>query len=40
MAWLILGVAVVTEIIWALSLKWAAVQGSWSASVVPIALSS
>ncbi|MBB5711934.1 DMT family transporter [Sphingomonas xinjiangensis] len=39
MAWLILGVAVVTEIIWALSLKWAAVQGNWAASAVPIALS-
>ena len=39
MAWLILAVAVVTEIIWALSLKWAATQGSWSASAVPIALS-
>ncbi|WP_315760351.1 multidrug efflux SMR transporter [Sphingomonas sp. Y38-1Y] len=39
MAWLILGVAVVTEIIWALSLKWAATQASWSASIVPIVLS-
>jgi len=39
MAWLILGVAVVTEIIWALSLKWAAMQGSWVASSVPITLS-
>lgn len=39
MAWVILGVAVVTEIIWALSLKWAAVQGSWAASAVPITLS-
>ena len=39
MAWLILGVAVVTEIIWALSLKWAATQGSWLASAVPIVLS-
>ena len=39
MAWLILGVAVVTEIIWALSLKWAAMQGSWLASSVPITLS-
>ena len=39
MAWLILGVAVVTEIIWALSLKWAAMQQSWSASALPIALS-
>ncbi|WP_294196439.1 multidrug efflux SMR transporter [uncultured Sphingomonas sp.] len=39
MAWLILGVAVITEIVWALSLKWAATQGSWLASVVPITLS-
>jgi len=39
MAWLILGVAVVTEIIWALSLKWAGAQGSWAAGGVPIALS-
>ncbi|SEK88894.1 quaternary ammonium compound-resistance protein SugE [Sphingomonas palmae] len=39
MAWVILGVAVVTEIIWALSLKWAAVQGSWVASAVPVTLS-
>lgn len=39
MAWLILGVAVVTEIIWALSLKWAATQGGLLASVVPITLS-
>lgn len=39
MAWVILGVAVVTEIIWALSLKWAATQGTWAASAVPIVLS-
>jgi quaternary ammonium compound-resistance protein SugE len=39
MAWLILGVAVVTEIIWALSLKWAAMHASWAASAVPIILS-
>jgi len=39
MAWIILGIAVVTEIIWALSLKWAAGYGSWHASIVPIALS-
>lgn len=39
MAWLILGVAVVTEIIWALSLKWAATAGSMLASAVPITLS-
>lgn len=39
MAWLILGVAVVTEIVWALSLKWAATQASWAASAVPVTLS-
>lgn len=39
MAWFILGVAVITEICWALSLKWAATLGTWSASSVPIVLS-
>ena len=39
MAWLILGIAVFTEICWALSLKWAATIASWQASIVPIALS-
>lgn len=39
MAWLILGIAVFSEICWALSLKWAATMGSWQASAVPIALS-
>ncbi len=39
MAWLILGIAVITEIIWALSLKWAATQGSWLASAIPVTLS-
>ncbi|MFL9841362.1 multidrug efflux SMR transporter [Sphingomonas sp. ST-64] len=39
MAWLILGIAVVTEIIWALSLKWAATVGTWQASAVPVVLS-
>lgn len=39
MAWAILGIAVITEICWALSLKWAAVQGTWQASTVPIVLS-
>ena len=39
MAWLILGVAVFTEICWALSLKWAATVGTWQASAIPIALS-
>ena len=39
MAWLILGIAVITEICWALSLKWAATIGTWQASAAPIALS-
>lgn len=39
MAWIILGIAVVTEIIWALSLKWAQVQQTLLAASVPIALS-
>ena len=39
MSWLILAVAVVTEICWALSLKWAATLATWQASSVPIILS-
>ncbi|WOK37131.1 multidrug efflux SMR transporter [Sphingomonas sp. C3-2] len=39
MAWVILAVAVVTEIIWALSLKWAQVQQTFAAAAVPIGLS-
>lgn len=39
MAWVILAIAVSTEIVWALSLKWAATIGSWQASVVPVSLS-
>ena len=39
MSWLILGVAVITEICWALSLKWAATVATWQASSVPIVLS-
>ena len=39
MAWLILGIAVITEIVWALSLKWAAMQGTLLASAVPVTLS-
>jgi quaternary ammonium compound-resistance protein SugE len=39
MAWGILAIAVVTEIVWALSLKWAATIGSWQASIVPVSLS-
>jgi quaternary ammonium compound-resistance protein SugE len=37
--WLILAVAVVTEICWALSLKWAATLGTWQAGSVPFVLS-
>ena len=39
MAWVILGIAVFTEICWALSLKWAATLGTWEAASVPIVLS-
>ncbi len=39
MSWLILAIAVVTEICWALSLKWAATVATWQASSVPIILS-
>lgn len=39
MSWIILAIAVVTEICWALSLKWAATLGTWQASSVPIVLS-
>ena len=39
MAWVILAIAVCTEIVWALSLKWAAVHGGWQASIVPVTLS-
>lgn len=39
MAWLVLGLAVLTEICWALSLKWAATQGSWSIASVAIILN-
>ncbi len=39
MAWLVLGIAVVSEICWALSLKWAATIATWQASAVPISLS-
>ena len=39
MAWVILAIAVCTEIVWALSLKWAATVGTWQASAVPITLS-
>lgn len=38
-AWAILGIAVVTEIIWALSLKWAGDKGTLLAAAVPIVLS-
>lgn len=39
MAWFVLCIAIFTEICWALSLKWAATQGSWSAASVPIVLN-
>ena len=39
MSWLILTVAVFTEICWALSLKWAATIATWQASSVPVILS-
>lgn len=39
MAWLILGIAVLSEIAWALSLKWASTQGTWSSASVPIILN-
>ena len=39
MAWVILAIAVVTEIIWELSLKWAATIGTWQASIIPVSLS-
>ena len=39
MAWVMLGIAVSTEICWALSLKWAATLATWQASAVPIVLS-
>ncbi|WP_112382105.1 DMT family transporter [Sphingomonas carotinifaciens] len=39
MAWVILGIAVFSEICWALSLKWAATVATWQASAVPITLS-
>lgn len=39
MGWIILAIAVFTEICWALSLKWAATLGTWQASTVPVTLS-
>ncbi len=39
MAWVILFIAVFTEICWALSLKWAGDKGTWLAAIVPISLS-
>jgi quaternary ammonium compound-resistance protein SugE len=39
MYWLILAVAVGTEICWALSLKWAATLATWQAGSVPFVLS-
>lgn len=39
MAWTILGVAVITEIAWALSMKWAATNGTWTGASIPIMLN-
>lgn len=39
MAWIILGMAVITEIAWALSMKWAAINGTWTGASVPIILN-
>ena len=39
MYWIVLGIAVFTEICWALSLKWAGTVATWQASAVPIVLS-
>lgn len=39
MAWVILGIAVITEIAWALSMKWAATQGTWSSASLPLILN-
>jgi quaternary ammonium compound-resistance protein SugE len=39
MSWLILALAVLTEVSWALSLKWASTQPGWTAAAVPVVLS-
>lgn len=39
MAWIILGIAVLSEIAWALSLKWASTHGNWATASVPIILN-
>lgn len=39
LAWVILGIAVISEIAWALSLKWASAQETWTAAAVPITLN-
>ncbi|RYE70352.1 MAG: QacE family quaternary ammonium compound efflux SMR transporter [Rhizobiaceae bacterium] len=39
MAWVILGIAVLSEIAWALGLKWASVQATWTVAAVPIILN-
>lgn len=39
MSWLVLALAVLTEVCWALSLKWASTIGTWAAATVPIILS-
>ena len=39
MSWVILGIAVITEVMWALSLKLAQLQTGWWTVAVPVALS-
>ncbi|WP_242096789.1 MULTISPECIES: SMR family transporter [unclassified Sphingomonas] len=39
MPWLFLGMAVISEVAWALSLKWAAMLGTWQAASAPILIS-
>jgi quaternary ammonium compound-resistance protein SugE len=38
-SWIILGISVLTEITWALSLKWAQNRHSWTAASVPFTIS-
>lgn len=39
MAWIVLGIAVITEIAWALSMKWAVTKGNWTSASFPIILN-
>lgn len=39
MAWIVLGIAVLSEIAWTLSLKWASSQATWSVAAVPVTLN-